>query len=174
MTLIASGWMLLGAGCSSLPDVNLTTDDPIKVDINVRLDVYQHQGSEGATKESADGADAEKLDSSNAEAIAKRKRDRMEEIQNLKNNRLVGENHRGLLTIRKLPPDTFGQYVKKTVNDENEDRNYLMRVEAKERNFLLHDVQEANWKANVERSFEGEWIEVAEEKEGSFGWKQKE
>ncbi|MEZ5329724.1 MAG: DUF1318 domain-containing protein [Verrucomicrobiales bacterium] len=166
-------------GCSSLPDVNLTTDDPLKVDINVRLDVYQHEGKEGKTDTSGGGdspgeAAAASDDAKvSADLVAKRKRDRMEEIQRLKNNRLVGENHRGLLTIRTLPLDDYGDYVKKTVEAENYDRNYLMRVEAKERNALLHAVQETTWKENVARSYEGEWVEMAGESEGTFAWEQK-
>lgn len=173
---------VLGAGlpgCSSLPDVNLTTDEPLKVDINVRLDVYQHEGKEGeggATGTSGAGgeAGAESDEAKvSADLVAKRKRDRMEEVQRLKNNRLVGENHRGLLTIRKLPLDDYGDYVKKTIEDENYDRNYLMRVEAKERNALLHAVQEMTWKENIARSYEGEWIEIAGAAEGTFAWEQK-
>jgi hypothetical protein len=167
------------SACSSLPDVNLTTDEPLKVDINVRLDVYQHEGKEGEASAASDaGTSAEAAaviaDAKvSADMVAKRKRDRMEEIQELKNNRLVGENHRGLLTIRTLPLEEYGDYVKKTVEGENYDRNYLMRVEAKERNALLHTVQETTWNENIARSYEGEWVEVAGEKEGTFGWEQK-
>ena len=162
-------------GCSSLPDVNLTTDEPLKVDINVRLDVYQHEGKEGE-KTTAPGVEVAAVNEDarvSADLVAKRKRDRMEEIQELKNNRLVGENHRGLLTIRKLPLDKYGDYVKKTVEEENYDRNYLMRVEAKERSSLLHTIQETTWKENVARAYKGEWIEISGDQKGTFVWKQK-
>lgn len=165
--------------CSSLPDVNLTTDEPLKVDVKVRLDVYQHEGKAGGdASASSDGdpsgeaaavSDDAKV---SVDVVAKRKRDRMEEIQRLKDNRLVGENHRGLLTIRTLPLDDYGDYVKQTVEAENYDRNYMMRVEAKERNALLHAVQDTTWKENIARSYEGEWVEVAGAKDGSFGWEQ--
>lgn len=170
--MVVAGFLLSGA-CSSLPDVNLSTDKPLKVDINVRLDVYQHDGSQKENSAGDDPADPADASLTSADQIAKRKRDRMEEIQRLKNNRLVGENHRGLLTIRKLPLDEYGDYVKKTVEEENYDRNYLMRVEARQRGTLLHDVQETIWKENCERSFAGEWIEIATG-EGTFTWKQKE
>ena len=166
--------------CSSLPDVNLTTDEPLKVDVTVRLDVYQHEGKTGEAGATSDGDPSGEAAAVNddakvsADIVAKRKRDRMEEIQRLKDNRLVGENHRGLLTIRTLPLDEYGDYVKKTVEAENYDRNYLMRVEAKELNALLHAVQDTTWKENIARSHEGEWVEVAGEKEGTFGWEQKE
>ncbi|MGK0185030.1 MAG: antitoxin (DNA-binding transcriptional repressor) of toxin-antitoxin stability system [Verrucomicrobiales bacterium] len=168
----------LFVSCSSLPDVNLTTDEPLKVDISVRLDVYQHEGKEGessATAATDTGEEATISDDAkvSADLVAKRKRDRMEEIQVLKNNRLVGENHRGLLTIRKLPLEKYGDYVKKTVEDENYDRNYLMRVEAKERGTLLHTVQETTWKENIARSYEGEWIEAPGDQDGTFAWEQK-
>ena len=168
---VASGLALVCGGCTSLPDVNLTTDEPIKVDINVRLDVYQHQAGEGGkpARETE-----EEIERQTLEAVNTRKRNRMAEVQRLKDNRIVGENHRGLLTIRKLPLDSYGDYVKQTVEAENEDRNYLMRARAKSTGKLLHEIQEESWQSNVDRSFQGEWLELAGEKEGSFVWKQKE
>ena len=165
--LLAAGLLALPA-CTSLPDLPLTTPEPIKVDpieVQVRIDLYQHGEKP-----------AEAIETTvRMEEIVERQRNRMAEVQELKDSRLVGENHRGLLEVRNLPGGDYGDYVKKTVNAENRDRTYLMRAEAKRRDLLLAEVEEEQWIRRSELSFEGEWIQVSDaEKEGSFKWEQKE
>ena len=145
-----------------LPDVNLATPKPIEVNLNMRLDVYQYSTDKAQTPEQT---------TTNAEAV-ERMRNRQEEIQTLKNNRLVGENHRGQLQIREVPGGTWGDYVKRTVEAENADRTLLARANAAKTNRELHVVQAEEWKLRTEKSFKGEWIEVPGEKEGTFKWVQ--
>jgi hypothetical protein len=151
-------------GCS-LSDVNLATREPLKVDINVRLDVYQY------TKPQSGDTDATPK---TVESVSERRRNRMEQVQTLKNNRIVGENHRGLLTIRDLPAGNDETWVKTTVEQENEDRNFLMVEAAKKENKPMHEIQQREWKLNIERSYPGEWIEVTSDREGTYKWIQKE
>lgn len=156
---------LVAAGCQ-LPTVNVGTPEPIKIDpveIRMRVDVYQHDGA----------APTEDEEARDEAAAVERQRNRMAEIQELKNNRFVGENHRGLLTLRDLPSGDYGDYVRKTVDAENEDRLFLMRAEAKRRDLLLTEIQAEQWRARTRDSFKGEWIEVAGEKEGSYEWARK-
>jgi hypothetical protein len=40
---------MLGAGCQA-PTVNLSTPDPIVVDINMRVDIYERGGGSSAAK----------------------------------------------------------------------------------------------------------------------------
>ncbi|MEZ5304667.1 MAG: DUF1318 domain-containing protein [Verrucomicrobiales bacterium] len=155
--------VLASAGCK-LPDVNLTTDEPIKVDVQVRLDVYQY---------SDDTATKPEMEADYQETV-KRQRNRMAEIQELKNNRFVGENHRGLLTIRELPAGDQGDYVKKTVEAENTDRKFLIMAEAKKRDVLAHEIEKEQWQARISAAFDEEWIEVAGERDGTYKWVQKE
>lgn len=152
------------ASCKQLPEIPITTPEPLEVNLNMRLDIYQYRGDEPADKE------AEKTV---AEAMT-RQRNRMEEIQKLKNNRFVGEDHRGLLALREVPAGDWGDYVKRTVNNENDDRSLLMRNQAKEQNKALHEIQEMQWKLRMDRSFKGEWIETAGEKAGTYKWSQAE
>lgn len=156
---------LAPAACR-LPTVNVGTPEPIKIDpveIRMRVDVYQHDGAPPTEDEQQ----------RDAAAAVDRQRNRMAEIQELKNNRFVGENHRGLLTIRDLPGGDYGDYVKKTVEAENEDRLFLMRAEARRRDALLSEIQEEQWRARVRDSFKGEWIEVAGEQDGTYDWVRK-
>jgi hypothetical protein len=159
LTLLAC---LLMVSCKSLPAVPLTTPEPLKVDLTMRLDVYQYRGEEPGDKEEL---------KSISEAV-ERQRNRMAEIQELKNNRIVGEDHRGQLNLRQTPAGEWGTYVKRTVEAENTDRMLLMRNEAKESNRPLHEVQAEAWRLRADQSFKGEWIEVPGKAPGTFEWAQ--
>jgi len=150
------------AACSNF-GVNLNTDEPIKVDIAVKLDVYQHQAAE-KTQPSAE--------QTGAISVEQRRRRRMGEIQNLKNNRIVGENHMGLIEIRTEPPGEFGNYAKRIVSEENEDRVSLMNQIASNESVSVTAIQERQAKLFRERAFAGEWIETWKSG-GGYAWVQK-
>lgn len=154
--------VLLLPSCS-LPPVNLSTPDPIKVDVTMRLDVYQYKGDEPGTANAAQVS---------YEDAVVRQRNRMAEIQTLKDNRLIGEEHRGLLYLREKPAGDWGAYVERTVNAENEDRTTLMRYMAKESNRPLHEVQEEQWKLRTEKAYKDEWVELPGDKPNSYQWVQ--
>jgi len=157
--------LVLGlALCScKLPVVNLGTPEPIKVDVNVRLNVYQYKGEEPA---------APNAEEKSYEEAVERQRNRMSEVQQLKDNRFVGEDHRSLLHLRTKPAGDWGNYVEKTVKEENEDRMILMRRAAKDSNRALHEVQDEQWKLRADKAFKGEWIEVPGDKPDTFKWAQ--
>ena len=148
-----------------LMTVNVATPRPIKLDVTMRLDVYQFRGDEDGTPSEAQV--------SFEEAVV-RQRNRMEEVQTLKNNRLVGEDHRGMLHLREKPAGDWGDHVKDVVDKENVDRMILIRHEAKEANKQVHEIEAAQWKASVEKAFKGEWIEVPGDKPNTFRWIQAE
>lgn len=152
----------LAAGCQA-PSVNLTTPEPLKVDIALRVDVYQHGGTKAPQATPAPAPEPDP---------AQRRRNRMSEIQDLKNQRLVGENREGLLTVVQEPPGEFGAYVRRTVEEENRDRLAEMARLAEARKMSLPDIQREQaelWRA---RSFAGEWVEV-EVEPGRWEWKPK-
>lgn len=154
---------LLGcASCSSFK-VDLQSPEPIKVDVNMRLDVYQYKGDE---------PDKPNEEQARYDEAQKRLRNRYAEIQTLKNNGFVGEDHRGLLHLREKPAGDWGDYVEKKVNEENEDRNLVIRHEAKASNRAMHEVQEEFWKNRTSHAYHGEWIEVPGDKPNTFKWVQ--
>lgn len=164
MTLLSHRLLLaavLLSGCK-LPDVNLATPKPLEVNLNMRLDVYQYSGDKGENKEAL---------RSLGEATD-RQRNRMSELRELKSNGHIGEDHRGLLQIRDLPPGDWGERTKKLVQDENDDRTTQMRAEAQRTNRPLHEVQDDQWKRNLSAAFKNEWVEQPGEKEGTFKWVQ--
>ncbi len=157
--------VLLAAGCKG-PTVSLSTPEPIVVDINMRVDVYERGGgSAGATA-------AKPKPSGNVPAADASRRARMGDIQTFKNSRLVGENRQGLLVVRDQPAGSYGQYVAKMVSEENADRLVLMRQLAGERNMSLEDIQQQQGELWRNRSFSGEWIEVPQDN-NTWKWAQK-
>jgi hypothetical protein len=90
LTLATTATALFLTACAS-PTVNLATPQPIKVDIAMRLDVYQHakEASKKSTSSVATSTDP-----------VEARRNRMADIQTFKNSRLVGEGRDALLAIR--------------------------------------------------------------------------
>ena len=163
--IIIAGFLgcgLLITACK-LPTINVGTPDPIKVDVNMRLNVYQYRGDENAKPDEAQ--------LTYEEAVV-RQRNRMADVQTLKNNRLVGEDHRGLLHLREKPAGDWGKHAEETVNKENEDRLIMMRHDAKEADKQIHEIEAAAWKGNIEKAFKSEWIEVPGDKLDTFKWMQ--
>lgn len=155
--------VVLLAGCKA-PTVNLSTPDAIKVDINMRVDVYERGGGSAPPKPPAPSADLPAVDA--------RRRARMGDVQNFKNSRLVGENRQGLLVVRDQPEGAYGRYIEKMVAEENADRMVVMRQLAAERNMSLEDIQAQQGELWRNRSFSGEWIEVAAGPD-AWTWSQK-
>jgi len=155
-------------GCDAFK-VDVGTKDPIKldpIDINIRMDVYQH---------SSDKVGEGKKEEDEAKAARERIYNRQQQIQEMKNNRWVVETHRGELQIREKPAGDNGVWVEKAVKEENDDRKLLMRQKAKDLNLDLHEIQKEFWKDNVEKSYKGEWIEIADPaRPGMFKQLQKE
>ncbi|MBL9152838.1 MAG: DUF1318 domain-containing protein [Verrucomicrobiales bacterium] len=143
--------------------MNVSTTEPLKVDLSMEVHVYQH-GKPDAVEQASR--------KSYQEAMTNR-RNRMKEIQELKNNRIVGENRQGLLSIRSEPAGDYGAYVKKTVDAENADRTFLIEHEAREKDTPVEDVGEMQWRHWQRKSFPGEWIEVEDETDGEYRWVQK-
>ena len=162
---VLAATLLFAAGCKG-PTVSLSTPEPIVVDINMRVDVYERGGGSAGTSA------AKPAPSGNVPAADARRRARMGDIQTFKNSRLVGENRQGLLVVRDQPAGSYGEYVVKIVAEENADRLVLMRQLAAERNMSLEDVQNQQGELWRNRSFSGEWIEVPQDN-NTWRWTQK-
>jgi uncharacterized protein YdbL (DUF1318 family) len=152
------------AGCA-LPSIDLGTREPIKVDINVRLDVYQYdEGSKPdplATPTPVPSAD-----------LATRREDRAADIQVFKNSRLVGEGTDGLLAILEETKGEYGDFVRDTVRAENADRMTVMKATAEKEKRSLAEVQKQQAELWRNRSFSGEYIQVKGDG-GTVAWTQK-
>lgn len=156
LTILFSFW-----GCSA-PSVNLSTPEPIKVDISMRLDVYQHEKT--TAKKSSIPEDSPDSET--------RRRNRMADIQQFKNARIVGEGHDGLLSIRVDTPGDYGDYIRKIVAEENSDRMALMKAIAEKEKTSLPEIQKRQAELWRNSAFQGELIEVLGP-DGSWIWVKK-
>jgi uncharacterized protein len=142
---MGAGAFLLG-GCS--PTINLATPEPMKVDIAVRLDVYQKT------------APTKAKDEQSSLEIAANRRLRSGEIQQLKNNAIVGEDRDGYLDIRKKPDDPkYLAYAQSVVVAENADRSYLYLSNAQTQNKPLESIEREYAQLWSDRAFPGEWVQ---------------
>ena len=160
--------LLPASGCSLSKTLNqaaeritLNTPEPIKVDMKITLDVYQHEGPEKKKEEKEPDTTAD---------ASRRKFNRQAEIQELKNSRLIAETHQGLLLLREPPAGTYGGYVKDTVDKENADRKTLMIEDARKRQRELHEIEKERYEENLKNAHPGEWVEV-EDPARPGGWK---
>jgi hypothetical protein len=114
-------------GCS--PTINLATPNPIKVDIGVQLDVYQKTAPTKAKEEQS------------SLEIAANRRLRSGQIQQLKNDGVVGEDRDGYLAIK------------------NRDRSFLYLNNAQAQNKPLEMIEREYAQLWSDRAFPGEWVQ---------------
>ena len=133
-------------GCA--PTINLATPDPIKVDVQVRLDVYQKTPTTKAKDEQS------------SLEIAANRRLRSGEVQELKNNRIIGEDRDGYLDPLNPPKDAkYLAYCQGIVASENADRSYLYLANAQTQNKPLEMIEREYAQLWSDRAFPGEWVQ---------------
>lgn len=149
LALISSPLPVLLIGLSACsPTVNIATPEPVKVDVSVRVDVYQ---KESAAKTQAEESSLE---------VASHRRERMGEVQGLKNDRVVGENRDGFLEMRNPPKDsTYLTYAKGVIQGENGDRSTLYLSNAQSQNKPLEEVEKEYAQLWRDRAYPGEWVQ---------------
>jgi hypothetical protein len=143
--LIPAVSLLLCSACA--PTVNLATPTPMKFDVGVRLDIYQKSPPKPKSEESA-------------LQIAYNRRARAGEIQQLKNDRVVGEDRDGYLDLRRSPSDPkYLAYANGVINSENADRTVLYLANAQTESKPLELVESDYAKLWYDRAFPGEWVQ---------------
>ncbi len=133
-------------GCA--PTINLATPEPLKADIAVRLDVYEKTSPTKARDEQS------------SLQIAANRRQRSGEIQQLKNDGVVGEDRDGYLAFRRTPADPkYLAYAQGVVNAENADRSFLYLANAQAQNRPLEMIERDYAQLWSDRAFPGEWVQ---------------
>jgi len=166
--------------------------EPIKVDISMRLDVYQHiQKDIDAIENLVSGA-ADEPSGSNGRSLlnyalplayadeglspqveqaAMRRKQRLGELNNLEKRAVIGENRFGLLEVRNAAAAT--EAVRELVEKENQDRLLIYQEVAKKNNSSLEEVKKL-YAARLQKDAPaGTPIEV-KDASGAYVWKIKE
>ncbi|MFZ5805899.1 MAG: DUF1318 domain-containing protein [Verrucomicrobiota bacterium] len=148
---------LLLALVSCSPTVRLDTPEPVKIDVNMKVDV--------TTTEARKTAESKQPSENNP---LQTRRQRMAEIQDLKNNRIAGESNNGLLVIVKSPDDPqWKTYAEKLIQEENKDRAEIFAQESKATGKPSELVAKDFAKKMRDAAFPNEWIQTE-----SGEWKQ--
>ena len=133
-------------GCA--PTINIATPQPLKADIAVRLDVYEKTSPTKAKDEQS------------SLEIAANRRLRSGEIQQLKNDGVIGEDRDGYLDVIRKPADPkYLQYAESVKDAENADRSFLYLANAQAQNKPLELVERDYAQLWHDRAFPGEWIQ---------------
>ncbi|MCM8787673.1 MAG: YdbL family protein [Candidatus Omnitrophica bacterium] len=162
--------------------------EPIKVDITMRLDVYQHIIKDIDAIEDIVSGKSEKPTSKNnyeifelfintayaqqlseeIEEAALRRKNRLAQLTNLQRQGIVGENRFGFIEIRAQNVDTT---IVKLVEDENNDRKLIYQALAKKNGVSVESIQELYAKKLHESAPSGTPIEVLDATTGKYVWK---
>jgi len=166
--------------------------EPIKLDIAMRLDVYQHvekdidaienivSGSKDINKEKLGDkqsflgfgvsiAYAEEELSPEAEQAALRRKDRINEIYVLERKGIIGESKIGLLELRDSSQGVAS--VKELIELENKDRIIICEIVAAKNNITVDDLNKIYAKRLHNDAPIGTPIEVFNEATGVYEWK---
>lgn len=163
--------------------------EPIKVDISMRLDVYQHvvkdidaienivSGNQSETKPISgqsmlryvvEEAYAQDL-SPDIEAAALRRKDRRAELVSWQARGVIGENRSGLVDIRDT--SAADANAKKLVQEENNDRMIIYQGLARKNGTSVESIKELYAKKLQETASSGTPIEVLDGGTGNYEWK---
>ncbi|MCX5713705.1 MAG: DUF1318 domain-containing protein [Candidatus Omnitrophica bacterium] len=164
--------------------------EAIKVDITMRLDVYQHVQKdideiEGIVSGSSKGnnipqkqtlldhfvseAYAQESLSPEVEQAAMRRRGRLAELLSWKAKGVIGENRSGLLNIRK----SGSGVAEALAGEENTDRMVIYNALANKNHVPVSEIQKAYAKRLQEKVPAGTPIEVLNQSTGVYEWQVK-
>lgn len=166
--------------------------EPIKVDVSMRLDIYQHVVKDidniesivtGTDEKSAakdknsflkfmvSDAYAQESLNPDVENAALRRRQRHSELESWESKGVVGENKLGLVEI-KSPENSSGQ-LSDLVKNENSDRMIIYESVAKKNKVTLDEVQQLYAKRLQADAPSGTPIEVVSASSGNYEWVRK-
>lgn len=188
--LLYAGVGLIVLGCARVRVE--APKDPIKVDVSMRLDIYQHiekdinsiedmVTGQGEKKPAAGGQSLlgfftgeawaqEGLGPQVEEAVTRRK-DRRQNLVSWQEKSVIGENKLGLLELRAL--EKADASVSALIQDENNDRMIIYQQVAQKNGGSLEDVQKLYAKRLQADAPAGTPIEVLNSGTGQYEWELK-
>jgi uncharacterized protein YdbL (DUF1318 family) len=185
MRIAIACFVFLILGCAR---VNLQTEKPLKVDISMRVDVYQHVAKDVASIEDQihGGKQEQKLNSlftvvnayaqdysGEVAAAIERRKERTSRIEEYVNKGYVGENKDALLTVmsQNCPAELRGD-IAALVQAENGDRNIIYQSTAEKNGADIASVRKAFFDDHYKRAASGAWFEIYDSASG-YRWAQK-
>jgi uncharacterized protein YdbL (DUF1318 family) len=182
--------VFFGLGCARLRVE--APKEPIKVDISMRLDVYQHVQKDIDAIEGIVSGDNKPVEPTGGQSLlnyfvscawaqeelsapvkgaALRRKTRLSELTTLQLGAIVGENKSGLVEIRNK--GAADAAVEQLVNAENADRMVIYKSLAEKNNTSLESIQQAYAQRLQKSAPRGTPIEVLNTTTNSYEWQVK-
>jgi uncharacterized protein YdbL (DUF1318 family) len=175
---------IVAAACAK---VSVETAKPIKVDITMRVDIYQHVEKdvdsimdeiygEGDTQLNAifglPTVYAADLTSAERQAIDRIK-GRLDKIEHYFRQGYIGENKDALLEAVGEVPATEQEGVESLIEAENQDRQILYKATAERNNAPLAGVRQLFFDRHYKQAEAGYLFQVYQEDSASYIWQKK-
>ena len=176
---IAAVGILLGVGCARVRVE--APKEPIKVDISMRLDVYQHVTKDINDIENIVSGGAQQPKSSDKsgmlgyflvnayaqdsglspeiESAALRRKDRKDKLDSWEAKGVAGENRSGLIEVRKQ--DQLDSSLRDLIKSENDDRMIIYKALAEKNGVPLSEIQKVYAKKLIDSAPSGTPVETA-------------
>ncbi len=165
-------------GCAK---VSVETKDPIKVDIKMRIDVYQHVAQDvESINDQIYGGKEQKFNaifnigiayaddlSPQVQAAISRRKERASKVAEYFQKGYIGENRRALLEVRSADSADANDLV----NQENKDRKAIYSAIADKNNTDVSETEKVFFQDDYRRAPSGYWFEV--NVAGEYLWKKK-
>ena len=168
-------------GCAK---VSVETAKPIKVDINMRVDIYQHvvedvesindeiYGSQEKKINSIfmiQSAYAADLSEDANDAISRRKA-RVAELDEYFAKNYIGENRDALLEIKDNVPSGLRGKLEDLITEENRDREIIYKATAQKNNTSVSQVRKVFFDSDYKRAPAGYYFEVYDSNQSKYVW----
>lgn len=167
-------WVFIAIVAIGCAKVNLQTSQPLKVDINMRVDVYQHVAADVASVQDQIYGSTEKqmnaiifiedayaqAQSPEVAAAIERRKDRRSVIDEYASRGYIGENRNALLEVigKSIPSDLRGN-VQSAVNEENNDRKAIYAAIAEKNGAKLSETAKVFFDDDYKRAPAGYWFQ---------------
>ena len=177
--------VLAAVGCAR---VNLQTSKPIKVDINMRVDVYQHVSKEAASiEDQVFGSSEKKLNaifslenlyaqdySAELNPAIERRKARSAKIEEYFGKGYIGEDKDALVEIVDTGiAGALKDEVAGAVAQENQDRDIIYHATAQNNGADISNVRKVFFEDHYKRAPSGYWFQVYDQSQGRYNWAKK-
>lgn len=191
MTYLMVMFLILSAGCARVRVE--VPKEPIKLDISMRLDIYQHVAKDidaiedmvsGKEEKKPAGKEGSMLDifvkdayaaedsfGPEVEKAALNRKERKPQLILLEERGVIGENRSGLAEIRN--PEVVDEPAKELIDAENNDRMVIYKAISDKNGISLEEAQKLYAKKLQDRANPGTQIEIMNESTGRYEWKVK-
>ena len=173
-------------GCASR--VSLETEEPIKFDVSLRVDVYQHVVEEvGSIEDQIYGNDEKQFNSlfgfqeayaadysGDFIAAVERRKQRAGKVEEYFRKGYIGEDKDAYLKIVDYDlPFKIRTIVRDTIQDENADREIVYNSVNGKNKIDISEVRKVFFQDHYKRAPRGYWFEIYDEDKGTYVWRRK-